>query len=155
MIKIKDIMTKDVVTIGLSSSITEAAKLMTSKSVSSLVVLEGNKPVAVVSENDIIGGVIGKKSKVSDVASKDFIAISPLTRFSQIKKSLKEKGIKRFPVVEDERLVGLVTETDVVEATRDFTRFHQIVQEIILAIFGLATAFFLFYFSPLGASFFR
>ena len=155
MIKTGSIMTKQVVTISTSSSIMEAAKLMTSKSVSSLVVVEKNTPIAIVSEKDIIKGIVSKKTKIKDVMDREFIVISPMTKFSDISKSLREKKIKRFPVVENEKLIGLITETDIVEATRDFTRFHQIVQEAILTIFGLATAFFLFYFSPLGASIFR
>lgn len=154
MIKVKNIMTKEVITTTQDLSLKEAAKLISSKSVSSLVVVEGNKPIAVISENDIIKGIFSKKAKVKDVMSKEFAIISPLTKFSEISKSLREEKIKRFPVVENEKLIGLITETDVIEATRDFTRFHQIVQEAILAIFGLATAFFLFYFSPLGSSIF-
>ncbi len=155
MIKVRNIMSKDVITISQESRIIEAARLMAARSVSSLVVVDKKKPVAVISENDVIKGIILKKAKVKDVMSREFMVISPLTRFSEISKTLREKKIKRFPVVENEKLVGLVTETDVIEATRDFTRFHQIVQEVILAIFGLATAFFLFYFSPIGASVFR
>ena len=154
MIKIRSIMTKDVITTSSNSSIIEAAKLMTAKSVSSLVVVEKGMPVAIVSEKDIINGIIFKKEKVKDVMDKELTIISPVTKFSEISKSLREKKIKRFPIVEKNKLIGLITETDIVEATRDFTRFHQIVQEIILTIFGLATAFFLFYFSPLGASIF-
>ena len=148
-------MTKEVVTIAKSAGIIEASKIMSSKSVSSLVVIDKGKPVAVVSENDIIAGISSKKNKVKDIIKKDFIVISPLTRFSEIEKAVRNREIKRFPVVENGKLVGLITETDIIQATRDFTRVHQIVQEIILAIFGLATAFFLFYFSPLGASIFR
>ena len=155
MIKIRSIMTRDVVTIAQNSSIMEAAKLMASKSVSSLVVLEKSKPVAIISEKDIIKGIVSEKSNVKDVMDRDFVIISPLTRFSEISKTLRGEKIKRFPVVENEKLIGLITETDIIQATRDFTRFHEIVQEVILAIFGLATAFFLFYFSPLGASIFR
>ncbi len=155
MIKIRSIMTKDVVIISQNSSIMEAAKLMASRSVSSLVVVDKSKPIAIISENDIIKGIVSKKGRVKDVMSKDFMVISPLTKFSEISKTVREEKIKSFPVVENEKLVGLVTETDIIEATRDFTRFHQIVQEVILAIFGLATAFFLFYFSPIGASIFR
>ncbi|MDP3765286.1 MAG: CBS domain-containing protein [Nanoarchaeota archaeon] len=154
MIRVKSIMTKDVITITQNSSIMEAAKLMTSKSVSSLVVVEKNKPVALISENDIIKGTVLKKAKVKDVMSKEFMIISPLTKFSEIINSLREKKIMRFPVVENEKLIGLITETDLIEATRDFTRFHQIVQEVILALFGLATSFFLFYFSPIGIAIF-
>lgn len=155
MIKVRSIMTKEVVTVPLSSSTMEAAKMMKSKSVSSLVVAEKNMPIGIVSEKGIIQGIISKKTQVKDIMEKEFITISPIMKFSEISKTLREKKIKRFPVVENKKLVGLVTETDIIEATRDFTRFHQIVQEVILAIFGLATAFFLFYFSPVGASIFR
>lgn len=153
MIKVKNMMTKDVVTISPSSSIMEAASLIADKSVSSLVVVEKG-PIAVISEKDIIKGVISKKTKVKDVMDKEFMVISPTTKFSAISKLLRQDKIKRFPVVDNGKLVGLITETDIIEATRDFTRFHQIIQEVILAIFGLATAFFLFYFSPLKTSIF-
>ncbi len=154
MIRARSIMTKEVVTINPSSSVMESARLMANKSVSSLVVVEKEKPIAIISENDVIKGVISKKAKVKDVMSKNFIVISPTTKFSEISKLLREKKIKRFPVVENEKLIGLITETDIVQATRDFTRFHQVVQEVVLTIFGLATAFFLFYFSPLKISIF-
>ena len=155
MVKVKNIMTSGVVSIAPDSSIMEAAKLIASKSVSSLVVMEKSKPIAIISENDVIKGVLSRKAKVRDVMSKNFKIISPSAKFADIMKHLREKKIKRFPVVENDKLTGLITETDIIEATRDFTRFHQIVQEVILAVFGLATAFFLFYFSPFGASFFR
>ena len=154
MIKVRNIMSRNVITVAPSSSIKDAAVLMATKSVSGLVVVEKNTPVAVISENDIIKGIVSKKIKVRDVMSSEFNVISPLTRFSEITKTIRERKIKKFPVIEDDKLIGLVTETDIVEATRDFTRFHEIVQEAILAIFGLATAFFLFYFSPLRASIF-
>ena len=155
MIKIRSIMTKDVVAISPNSTIMEAAKLMASRSVSGLVVVEQGKPVAIISERDVIKGVLFKKTGVKDVMDSDFSIASPITKFSEISKQLREKKIKKFPVVDNNNLIGLITETDITQATRDFTRFHQIVQETILAIFGLATAFFLFYFSPFGASLFR
>ena len=154
MIKASNIMTRDVVTVSPNSGIAEAAGLMLSKSVSSLVVADKGKPVGVIGESDIIYAVVSKKTKVKDVIDKGFMIIKPNMKFSEISKYLREKKIKRFLVVENGKLIGLVTETDIVQATRDFTRFHQIMQEAILAVFGLATAFFLFYFSPLGASIF-
>ena len=154
MIKIRSIMTKEVITIPKNLSVLEAAKYMVSKSVSSLVVVDKDKPVGVISENDIIKAILSKKTKVSDSMNKEFMEISPHSRFSKISKQVRQGKIKRFPVVEKGKIVGLITETDIIEATRDFTRMHNLVQETILAIFGLATAFFLFYFSPLGVYFF-
>lgn len=154
MIRAKNMMTKEVVTINSNSSIKEASRLATLKTVSSLIVNEKSKPIAVISERDIINAMLAKKTKVKDAMSKNFIEISPNTKFYEISKWLREKKIKIFPVVENEELIGLITETDIVEATRDFTRMHQITQDIILTVFGLATAFFLFYFSPIRSLFF-
>lgn len=154
MIKVRSMMTKDVITVSRDSSIMEAAKLMVSKTVSSLVVVDKGKPVAVVSESDVIKGLVSDKHKVREIMSTNFMSINPSTQFSEVSRSLRNDKIKRFAVMENEKLVGLVTETDIVEATRDFTRIDQIVQEVILGIFGLATAFFLFYFSPIGHSLF-
>ena len=152
MIKVRRIMTKEVLVIDKESSIYDAAKIVESKYVSGLVVIERGAPIAVVDENDILSAVISGKKKVKDVMDKNFLIISPNAKFSEIMRFLREKEIRRFPVVENDRLIGLVTDSDIVESIRDFTRFDQIVQEIILVIFGSATLFFLLYFSPIGTS---
>ena len=149
MIKIRSIMTRDVVTISQNSTIAEAAKSMSSKSVSSLpVVIDKDEPIAIITEKDIIKGVVSRQKLVKDIMNKEFKVISPNTGYSEVIKFLTDEKVRRFIVMENEKIAGLITETDIIEATRDFTRLHQIVQEAVLAIFGLATAFFLFYFSP-------
>lgn len=154
MLKVANVMTKNVVTIDRAATLVKCAKLMASKSVSSLVVTDKRMPLAVIRENDVINGIISKKARVIDAMSREFLIVPPSANFQEVTKALREKKIKKFLVVEKGKLLGLLTETDIIEATRDFTRLHQIMQEIILAVFGLATAFFLFYFSPLGASVF-
>jgi len=161
MITIKNIMTENVITTDPNKTIFEASKLMVNKNISSLLVTKYKKPIAIMTENDIIKNVLLKgnntdKIKVKDVMNKNFKIISPDSKYIDVVHDIRRNKIKRFPVV-DERgiLVGLVTDSDVVKATRDFTKIHQIVQEVILAIFGIVTAFFLFFFSPLGTSMFR
>ncbi|MEK6946792.1 MAG: CBS domain-containing protein [Nanoarchaeota archaeon] len=149
MIRAKNMMTKEVIAISQNSSIMEAANLLLSKAVSNLIVVEKSAPIAVISERDVITGILLKKSKIKDVMSKNFKVINPNTSFNEISRLLRQKQITRFPVVQDNSLIGIITESDIVEATRDFTRFHQVVQDVILTVFGIATAFFLFYFSPL------
>ena|SRR3989344_3726323 len=149
MIRAKNMMTREVIVISRGSSIMEAANLLLSKAVSNLIVMEKSKPIAVVSERDVITGILLKKSKIGDVMNKNFAVINSNTSFSEINRILRQKQITRFPVVQEGSLIGIITESDIVEATRDFTRFHQVVQDVILTIFGIATAFFLFYFSPL------
>jgi CBS domain-containing protein len=158
MIKAKTIMTENVITINENSALTEAAKLMVGKHVTSLLVIKNDMPTAIVTENDLIKGSLNKnprKVRIKDIMSKNFLIIGPDTTYPYILRKLRKEQIKRFPVVENNKLVGIITETDIVDATRDFTRFHQIMQEIILTVFGLVTAFFLFFFSPIGQSIFR
>ncbi|MEK6948650.1 MAG: CBS domain-containing protein [Nanoarchaeota archaeon] len=154
MISAKTVMTENVITIHENAPLEEAAKIMLDKHVKSLLVTEDNMPIAIVTERDIIKGSLKKngKTKVKSIMNKNFLMVSPEARYSFIVKKLREEGIKKFPVVENNKLIGIITETDILEVTRDFTRFHQIMQELILAVFGLVTAFFLFFFSPLGQS---
>ena len=158
MIQAKSIMTESVITISENATVAAAAALMINKNVKSLLVVKDNIPIAIVTENGLIKGALSPRSsstKVRNIMDNKFRVISPNTNYFDIVKKLRKEKIKRFPVVENGRLIGLITETDVINATRDFTRFHQIMQEVILAVFGLVTAFFLFFFSPLGQSIFR
>jgi len=155
MIKAKTLMTENVITINENATIEEATKFIVKKRVNSLLITKNNYPIAIVTENNLIKGTLNKnpkKVKVKDIMNKDFLIININANYSYITKKLRNEKIKRFPVVENNKLVGIITEMDIIDATRDFTRFHQIMQEVILVIFGLVTAFFLFFFSPLGQS---
>ena len=155
MLRARTIMTKNVITINENATIAAAANLMVNKYVGNLLVTKNNEPIAIVTENNLIKGTLKPRSKnikVKDVMTKEFLIVDLNTTYSYIVEKLRKEKIKRFAVVDNNKLVGIITETDIVDATRDFTRFHQIMQEVILMIFGLVTAFFLFFFSPLGQS---
>ncbi|MEK6983168.1 MAG: CBS domain-containing protein [Nanoarchaeota archaeon] len=154
MIRVRNFMTTEVMTVSEDIAIIEVAKKMASKSVSGFIVVEENKPIGVINEKDIVRAIMLRKAKVKDVMTADFAVISPNYSLHKVTKMLNKTNIKRFPVVENEKLIGLITETDIIEATRDLTKYHQMMLEVILAIFGVATAFFLFYFSPYGRSLF-
>ena len=158
MVKARSIMTENVITANEDATIAEAASLMMHKHVKSLIVTKDSKPIAMVTQRDLIKGSLNKnpgKVKIKSIMNKNFLAVNPDTNYSLIAKKLKEGKISRFPVVEQDKLIGIITETDIIDATKVFTRFHQVMQEIILAVFGLVTAFVLFYFSPLGQSILR
>ena len=146
MIKAKTIMTEKVITIKENATVAEAAKLMINKHVNTLLITKNNEPVSVATISDLIRGIVNKNPniKVKEVMSKKFLAISLETNYSRLIKKMREEKIKIFPVVENSIIAGIITETDIIEATRDFTRFHRIMQDTILVIFGLATVFFLF-----------
>jgi CBS domain-containing protein len=158
MIRAKTIMTENVITINENATVAEAAKLILNKHVNGLLVVKNNKPIAVVDHKNLIKGSSNKspsKVKIKNIMSKDFLVVNPETNYSFISKKLNSEKIRKFPVVENDKLVGIITDTDVIDATRNFTKFHQAMQEVILIVFGLVTAFFLFFFSPLGQSIFQ
>jgi len=156
MIKAKAIMTENVATVKDSANAAEAARLLLKNKVSTLVVVDSkNRPVAIVTDDGLIKGTLKKSLqsvKVKDIMERDFGKIGPDEPYRKILARQKKGRISKFAVVSGNELKGLITETDIVEATKSFTRMHQIVQESILAVFGLVTAFFLFFFSPLGQS---
>ena len=117
MIKIKNIMTKEVIAIQPDARITDAANLITSKSVSSLVVVEKGKPIAIINENDVIRGILSKKTKVKDVMSKHVIYIKKDDPLLKVESIMKLKDIARLPVVDSRRrLIGILTKRDIFRA---------------------------------------
>lgn len=158
MIRVKSIMSRGCVTVTPETSVQEASRTMVGKVVKSLIVIQKRKPVGVVHEDDLIkAGLLGKKSatqaKVRDVMHQDYFTVAPDTKFSELERMIKENPRQRrfvFIVIECGEVIGIVTETDVINSTRDFTRFHYLIQEIILAVFGLVTAAVLFALSPWG-----
>ena len=112
MIKAKIIMTENVITINENASMLEAAKLMVSKHVDSLLVTKNNMPTAIIVKNDLINGLINKnpsRIKVKDIMSKNFFIINPKTSYPYLLKKLRKEHITKFPVVENNKLVGIIT----------------------------------------------
>ena len=159
MVKVEGVMSKNVVTVAENTSVLDAAKLMIKKDISCLVVIKEKMPVAIVNENNLAKlaapGKNLRKLKVKDVMHKEYETITPKTKFYKVERLFNKEHVKRFLVVEKGLLKGIITDTDLVNATKDFTKLHQIMQEVILVIFGLATFFFLFYFSSLGQTLFK
>ena len=158
MIKIKSIMSGDVITISEDAGIREAAKLMAAKDISCLVVAKEKKPLGIINENDLVRAATDKrlqKMSVKDIMHKKYKEITPKEKFYKVEHLFNKSKVNRFLVVENSSLVGLITDTDIVNATRDFTKLHRVMQEVILIIFGIVTFFFLFYFSSLGQALFK
>ena len=154
MVKVTKIMTRNVITVSKDTDLFEAEKLIASKNVGGLVVVEKGLPIGFLGQKEIVSGILGRKKKAKDAMKMDFVLISSLTKFPELSEYIRKKNIRRFAVVDGGQLVGIITESDIIQSMRDFTRFDQTVQEVILVIFGLATAFFLLYFGPVGTSIF-
>jgi len=113
----RDIMTRKVYTIRSDASAQEAAQLLDQHRISGLpVVDEGSDIIGIVTEADIISKVDKEGLRVSDIMSTEVTSVNEETPVSEIALLLTERKIKRVPVVQDGKLVGIVSRADIVHA---------------------------------------
>jgi CBS domain-containing protein len=120
---VRDIMTKDIVMIDGSDSALEAAKLMTEKGISSLFVVRDGVPVGIVTERDFIKKVCAKdipisKVKIFDIMSKILTTAEPETPIEVAVQRMVNHKIRRLPIIERGKIVGIITVTDLAKHLR-------------------------------------
>ncbi len=116
-------MTRKVVTIESSKSILEAAKTLTDQHVGSLVVLKAGKPLGIVTDRDIVtrAVVVGlslESEKLEKIISKPLITVSRDTLMLEAVELMERHSIRRIPVVSKDKIVGIVTSSDVGRASK-------------------------------------
>ena len=111
------VMSLTVWTIEPEAPVESALKLMAKHDVGCLVVARGGEVVGIITERDIVRKMIGKgwkglKQPVIEIASRPVISISPDTKVWEAFTTMLRKKIRRLPVEDHGKLVGLVTERD-------------------------------------------
>lgn len=113
---VKDLMTKNVVTIDANKTVVEAAALMSENDIGDLIVMEGNTPVGIVTERDFVRRVLAEgkstESKVSEVMTRPLKVIDPDAPIKEAARRMVNKRIRRLPVIKDNKLVGIITAAD-------------------------------------------
>jgi len=114
--KVKDMMTKNSITVDINKTIIDAAMLMSEETVGCLVVIDGEVPIGIVTERDFVRRVIAKKlsldTKISEIMSKPLITISPEDSIRDAARIMIDNKVRRLPVVEDNKLVGIIVSAD-------------------------------------------
>ncbi len=143
--KVKDFMTKDVITCTEDQSVAVAAKLMVENEFSVMPILnKEGELVGIVTESDFVGKEVSiphalasikqlfgqnfyfadvetlyaeaKNKKLSSVMSKNLKTVAPETSLSEVVDYMISKNIKRLPVVDGEVLVGIITRKNILKA---------------------------------------
>jgi acetoin utilization protein AcuB len=117
--KVKKRMTKKVVTIGKEAVITDVINLMKEHSIRHLPVVEEGELIGWVTESDIRGAYIAsliEQVSISDIMIKDPITISPEANLEEAAELLYRHGIGGLPVVDNGKLVGVITVADIMAA---------------------------------------
>lgn len=116
---IKDIMTKDCVTLGSDDTVQKAAQLMKQHDVGAIPVCNQNKVVGIVTDRDITLRAVAtdnndaQQSKMCDVMTSDPIVGRPDMSVNDAAKIMSEKQVRRLPIVENDNLVGIVALGDI------------------------------------------
>lgn len=154
-----EIMTAPVISVGPDATLLEAAQLMLRHRVSGLPVTDAGELVGILSEADFLrrtkNGTEGPysllleflmssdrpaleyahapASKVREVMTRTFVSVSPDTPLDQVMKLMERHCIKRLPVLEEGRLVGIVSRADLLRALADILTVNAVADAVGVA----------------------
>lgn len=137
MLKVKDLMTRDLLTVAPNTTIREAAELLATEHVSGAPVVHAGKPLGMISARDLLefiaalpadpdavsGGL--EHGILDDYTVEEAMTRGPLTTIApdapanRAAELMQAEQIHRLPVVENGKLVGIITTTDLVKAVAD------------------------------------
>lgn len=119
--RVKDLMKRDVRTITPDSGASGALDLMRSNRIRHLVVVEKHIPVGVVSDRDllVLSEMELKNKTVNEVMTEHPATIDPEEPISRAANQMRGRSIGCLPVVEEHRLVGIVTTSDLLRVVAD------------------------------------
>ncbi len=124
MDQIKDIMEKNVITIEHDKTALDAACLISEKDISFLVIMKDGLPIGVLSESDFVRRLAASDLKasgvkISDMMSKKFRWVDPSTTIEDAIQKMLNNNIRRLIILDDEKLVGVITQTNLAEFLRN------------------------------------
>jgi CBS domain-containing protein len=117
-IKVSDAMLSRVVTAKPSQTILDASKIMKKEDVGSLIVVEGAKPIGIITREDIVSKVVAKnappsKMLIQEVMSKKLVTIPPDSDISEAARAMSKHKYERMPVVSMGRLIGILSAREI------------------------------------------
>ena len=115
---VRDAMTENPSSIEASASVVEAARLMREEDIGSLPITDGGKLVGVITDRDITTIVVAEgadpeATSAGDVSSRDPISVEPDKDIEDALQLMARHQVRRLPVVDDGKLVGIVAQADI------------------------------------------
>lgn len=116
---IRDVMNRNVITIQSEVSAREAAKIMSKNQIGSLVVIDENKIMGILTETDIVKKIVSEdrdldETKIKDIMTEKVLTIEPDKKVEDAVSMMTQNKIKRLPVVENEEVIGIITTSDII-----------------------------------------
>lgn len=116
---VKEVMNEEILTTTKEITIKNTARLMTKKRIGGLLVLENDKLIGIITERDILGKVVARGEdprikKVDEIMTPNPITIQDDDTIEKAVELMTENKIKKLPVMHEDRLVGIVTASDII-----------------------------------------
>jgi len=124
MAQIRDIMEKNVITIEHNKTALDAARLISEKDVSFLVIMKNNIPIGVLSVSDFVKRLAADDKKaseviVSEIMSSNFRWVEPETEIEDAIQKMLNNNVRRLVILDNNKLAGVITQTDLTGFLRD------------------------------------
>ncbi len=135
MAQIRDIMQKNVITIEHDKTAHDAACLISEKDISFLVIMKDDVPIGVLTESDFVKRLSARDKKaseviISEIMSNKFRWVKPETEIEDAIQKMLNNNIRRLLILDDDKLVGVLTQTDLTEFLRNKLLVDQTVKNI-------------------------
>ncbi len=118
-ISVKDIMTRSIITVDAATTVTDSAKMMEDAKVGAIIVTENNTPVGIITDRDfaikVVAHAYDPTTPVRMIMSSPLYSISPGEPVRIIADLMYTRGIRKLPVIDNDKVVGIVTATDLVK----------------------------------------
>ena len=124
MNSVREAMTENPRSIRPSASVVEAARLMRDEHIGSLPITDGDALVGMITDRDITTRVVAQgvdlaTTSVGDVFSEDLVSVEPDKELEEALQLMARHQVRRLPVVENGRLVGIVAQADIALSLSD------------------------------------
>jgi CBS domain-containing protein len=112
--EIRDVMTQDVVTLPTDASLADASRAMRERDIGDVLVVDGDRLAGIVTDRDIVVRAIAEDRSPSDttvgeLATGDVTSLSPEDSVEDAIRIMRDQAVRRIPVVENHRPVGIVS----------------------------------------------
>jgi len=119
IVLVRDVMSKDVRVVRPDSSVKEVVATMTKFDIGSIVVVQGKRPVGIITERDILRRVVQpclapEVLTARQVMTSSVVTIRETASIDEASKLMAKKKVKKLPVMNKEKLIGMLTLTDIV-----------------------------------------
>lgn len=125
---LQDYMHTDIKTTTREKTVLEAAESMSKRDISCLIVVENDSPIGIITRRDIFEKVLVARKNpgeihVGEVMSNQIISLGPQATMVAASGIMSDRKIRQVPIVEDGKLVGIVTQTDIIRNINKMAKY--------------------------------